>query len=54
MTAGMLCFTPTALRFVGEMAALLTLWMATSAATALVLLPALLVVIRPRFLEPPP
>jgi len=51
MTAGMLCFTLTALRFVGEMAALLALWMATSAATALVLLPALLVVIRPRFLS---
>jgi uncharacterized protein len=51
MTAGVLCFTPTALRFVGEMAALLALWMATSAATALVLLPALLVVIRPRFLS---
>ena len=52
MTAGMLCFTLTALRFVGEMAALLALWMATSAATALVLLPALLIVIRPRFLSP--
>ena len=51
MTAGVLCFTLTALRFVGEMAALLALWMATSAATALVLLPALLVVIRPRFLS---
>jgi len=50
MTAGVLCFTLTALRFVGEMAALLALWMATSAATALLLLPALLVVIRPRFL----
>src|SRR5439155_12378926 len=52
MTAGILCFTVTALRFVGEMAALLALWMATSAATALVLLPALLIVIRPRFLSP--
>jgi len=52
MTAGMLCFTLTALRFVGEMAGLLALWMATSAATALVLLPALLIVIRPRFLSP--
>ena len=51
MTAGVLCFTLTALRFVGEMAALLALWMATSAATALLLLPALLVVIRPRFLS---
>jgi len=51
MTAGMLCFTLTALRFVGEMAALLALWMATSAATALVLLPALLVLIRPGFLS---
>jgi len=50
MTAGMLCFTLTDLRFVGEMAALLALWMATSAATALILFPALLVVIRPRFL----
>ena len=50
MTAGMLCFTATALRFVGEMAALLALWMVSSAATALVVLPALLVVIRPRFL----
>src|SRR5207245_1163755 len=39
-----------ALRFVGEMAALLALWMVSSAATALVVLPALLVVIRPRFL----
>jgi len=42
MTAGMLCFTATALRFVGEMAALLALWMVSSAATALVVLPALL------------
>ena len=50
MTAGMLCFTATSLRFVGEMAALLALWMVSSAATALVVLPALLVVIRPRFL----
>jgi len=50
MTAGMLCFTATALRFVGEMAALLALWMVSSAATALVVLPALLVVIRPGFL----
>src|SRR5256885_11023052 len=43
-------FTATSLRFVGEMAALLALWMVSSAATALVVLPALLVVIRPRFL----
>jgi hypothetical protein len=50
MAAGMLCFTPTALRFVGEMAALLALWMLASGATALTLLPALLVVVRPRFL----
>src|SRR5262249_43990916 len=53
MSAGMLCFTPTALRFVGEMAALLVLWMVTSAATALTVLPALLVVLRPRFLALP-
>ena len=32
MTAGVLCFTLTQLRFVGEMALLLALWMATSAA----------------------
>jgi uncharacterized protein len=53
MSAGMLCFTPTSLRFVGEMAALLVLWMVTSAATALTVLPALLVVLRPRFLALP-
>jgi len=51
MTAGVLCFTLTQLRFVGEMAFLLALWMATSALTALVTLPAALVVVRPRFLE---
>jgi predicted RND superfamily exporter protein len=50
MTAGILCFTPTALRFVGEMAALLALWMITSGATALTILPALVVTLRPRFL----
>ena len=50
MAAGMLCFTPTALRFVGEMAALLALWMLASGATALTIFPALLVVVRPRFL----
>src|SRR5262249_22199814 len=50
MTAGVLCFTLTELRFVGEMAVLLALWMATSAATALVTLPAALVVVRPGFL----
>jgi predicted RND superfamily exporter protein len=50
MTAGVLCFTPTALRFVAEMAVLLALWMVTSAATALVTLPAAVVVLRPRFL----
>jgi hypothetical protein len=50
MAAGMLCFIPTALRFVGEMAALLALWMLASGATALTLLPALLVVVRPQFL----
>lgn len=50
MTAGVLCFTLTELRFVGEMAVLLALWMATSAMTALVTLPAALVVVRPRFL----
>ncbi len=50
MTAGVLCFTPTALRFVGEMATLLALWMVASSATALTLLPALIVVIRPGFL----
>jgi hypothetical protein len=50
MTAGVLCFTPTALRFVGEMAALLALWMLASSATALTVLPALIVVLRPRFL----
>ena len=51
MTGAVLCFTPTALRFVGEMAFLLALWMTTSAATALVTLPAALVVLRPRFLS---
>jgi hypothetical protein len=50
MTAGMLCFVFTSLRFVGEMAALLALWMVSSAATALLLLPALVLVVRPRFL----
>jgi predicted RND superfamily exporter protein len=50
MTAGVLCFTPTALRFVGEMATLLALWMVASSATALTLLPALIVVMRPGFL----
>jgi uncharacterized protein len=50
MTAGVLCFTFTELRFVGEMAVLLALWMATSALTALVTLPAALVIVRPRFL----
>ncbi len=51
MTAGVLCFTATDIRFVSEMAALLALWMITSAATALVLLPALVVLVRPRFLR---
>jgi len=50
MTAGVLCFALTELRFVSEMAALLALWMATSALTALVTLPAALVIVRPRFL----
>src|SRR5215472_2044067 len=50
MTAGVLCFTLTELRFVGEMAVLLALWMATGALTALVTLPAALVIVRPRFL----
>ena len=50
MTAGVLCFTLTELRFVAEMAVLLALWMVTSAATALVTLPAALVVLRPSFL----
>jgi predicted RND superfamily exporter protein len=54
MTAGVLCFTLTDLRFVAEMAVLLALWMATSAATALVTLPAALVVLRPRFLQARP
>ena len=53
MTAGVLCFTLTDLRFVAEMAVLLALWMATSAGTALVTLPAALVVLRPRFLPVP-
>jgi len=50
MTAGVLCFTVTSLRFVAEMSVLLALWMVTSAATALVTLPAALVVFRPSFL----
>ena len=50
MAAGMLCFTLTELRFVAEMATLLALWMVSTAVSALVVLPALLVVIRPRFL----
>src|SRR5262249_19402530 len=50
VTAGGLCFTLTELRFVGEMAVLLAPWMATRALTALVTLPAALVVVRPRFL----
>jgi len=53
MTAGVLCFTVTDLRFVAEMAVLLALWMVTSAATALVTLPAALVVLRPKFLVAP-
>ncbi len=53
MTAGVLCFTLTSLRFVAEMAVLLALWMAASAATALVTVPAALVVLRPRFLRAP-
>jgi hypothetical protein len=52
MAAGMLCFTLTELRFVGEMAALLSLWMLCTAAAALVVLPALPLVLRPRFLGP--
>ena len=44
-------FAFTELRFVGEMAFLLALWMATSAATALTLLPALVVTVRPHFLR---
>jgi len=44
----------TELRFVGEMAVLLAVWMMTSAATALVTLPAALVVLRPRFLVAAP
>jgi len=51
MTAGMLCFTATAIRFIGEMATLLALWMVTSGLVALTVLPALLVILRPRFLE---
>ena len=50
MAAGVLCFTATALRFVSEMSVLLALWMVTSAATALITLPAAVVVLRPRFL----
>jgi hypothetical protein len=51
MTASILCFTATELRFVSEMALLLALWMVTSAATALTVLPALVLVLRPRFLR---
>ncbi len=50
LVAGTLCFTLTELRFASEMAALLILWMLVSAASALVLLPALVLVVRPRFL----
>jgi hypothetical protein len=53
MTASVLCFAPTGLRFVGEMAILLALWMTTSALTALTTLPAALVVFRPLFLRLP-
>jgi predicted RND superfamily exporter protein len=52
MTAGVLCFAFTELRFVSEMAMLLALWMLTSSAAALVLLPALVLVFRPRALLP--
>ncbi len=50
MTAGVLCFAFTEIRFVSEMAVLLALWMAGSAVTSLVVLPALLLMLRPRFL----
>jgi predicted RND superfamily exporter protein len=53
MTAGVLCFTLTDIRFVSEMAMLLALWMCGSAITSLVLLPALLPMLRPRFLLSP-
>jgi predicted RND superfamily exporter protein len=51
MTAGVLCFAFTELRFVGEMAVLLAVWMVTSSLTSLVLLPAIVLVLRPRFLS---
>jgi hypothetical protein len=51
MTAGVLCFTLTDLRFVREMAVLLALWMVCSAAASLVLVPALVMALRPRFLH---
>ena len=50
MTAGVLCFTLTEIRFVSEMAMLLALWMCGSAVTSLLLVPALLLTLRPRFL----
>jgi uncharacterized protein len=50
MIAATLCFTLTELRFASEMAALLALWMLISAAAALVLLPPLVLFVRPRFL----
>jgi len=54
MTAGVLCFAWTDIRFVGEMAALLALWMLTSAVSALVVVPAILLALRPRFLAAHP
>jgi predicted RND superfamily exporter protein len=53
MTASILCFTWTELRFVSEMAVLLAIWMLTSAAASLGVLPALALVLRPRFLRGP-
>ena len=51
MTMGILCFAFTSIRFVGEMAVLLALWMGGSALASLTVLPGLLLVTRPRFLR---
>ena len=51
MTTGILCFAFTTIRFVGERALLLALWMGGSALASLTVLPGLLLVTRPRFLR---
>lgn len=52
LALGTLCFAVTELRFASEMAVLLVIWMLTSAAASLLVLPPLLLVLRPRFMTP--